>query len=50
MAFNLLMKSQNTASEKTTMEISTLDFLLSHSHYIQNTQLLLELLYICDWQ
>lgn len=52
MAFNLLMKSQNTATEKNriTMEISTLGFLLSRYYYIQNTEVFLELLYICEWQ
>lgn len=50
MAFNLLKKSQNTATERITTEISTLEFLLSHYYYIQNTEIFLELLYISEWQ
>lgn len=50
MAFNLLKKRQNTATERITMEISTLEFLLSHYYYIQNTEVFLELLYISEWQ
>lgn len=50
MAFNLPKKSQNTATERITMEISTLEFLLSHYYYIQNTEVFVELLYISEWQ